>query len=402
MLPNAHQQGITALLNTRAQMLQQPITQAEVDAYRATLRKVIAKQKEKTSLPEPFGDVLQTVSDDFFADKPTRTPAENAHRAEANLAKITPAQVNARIQQWLNASDKLVQMQAPSLTPIKLPSNDSIAAAAQQAERTLQPKLLAAKAQGKGAFTDQPKVHKIQSEQSQPLSGSLKSQITYWTLPNGDKVVLLQNPVAQDKIYWQAIGGAGFMQPEQNPWQTQLASQIIWQSAPQGWTSEQLGAWKTQHKISLNQSTEAQQSKVTGSAPQSEAQNLFHLYHAYYATPQISEDYRDSIASMARQIAMNNQSSRSIKENATVKLRFGKPAYEMPSASELDDTEEPQLFAQWQKLNRAPVTHYILTSQSPAQIKPLVERYLTDQPRQAVAPAARANRWRAAKSAAKP
>lgn len=331
--------------------------------------------------------MLQTVSDNFFADKPIRTPAdkpirtpaENARRAEANLDRITLAQVTARIQQWLNARDKLVQMQAPSLTPIALPSNDSIAAAAQQAECTRQSKLLTAREQhGKGAFTDQPQAHKIASERSQAFSGSLKSQVTYWTLPNGDNVVLLQSPVAKDKIYWQAIVKAGFMQPEQNPWQTQLASQIIWQSAPQGWTSEQLTAWKNQHKISLNQSTKAQQSKVTGNAPQSEAQNLFHLYHAYYATPQISEDYRDSIANMARQIAMNNQSSRSIKENVTVKLRYGKSTYEMPSTVALDETEEPQLLAQWQQLNRSPVTHYILTSQSPAQLKPLVERYLTD------------------------
>ena len=274
-------------------------------------------------------------------------------------------------------------MQAPSLTPISLPSNDSIATAALQAERTPQPKLLTAPQRGKGAFSDKPQAHKIKSERSQTLSGSLKGQIAYWLLPNGDRAIVLQHPVAKDKIYWQAIGGAGFMHPEQNPWQTQLASQIIWQSAPQGWSSEQLTAWKTQHKIALSQETQIQQSKVTGSAPQAEAHNLFHLYHAYYATPQISEDYRDSIANMARQIAMNNQSSRSIKANAIVKLRFGKPAYEMPSTVALDGTEEPQLLAQWQQLNRSPVTHYILTSQRPVQLKPLVERYLTDQPRQA-------------------
>ncbi len=104
VLPDAHSQGVQALLNARAQMLQYPLTQAEVDAYRATLRTVIAKQKSKTSLPEPFGDALQIVSENFFADKPIRTPTENARRAEAHLAHITPAQVTARIQQWLNAA----------------------------------------------------------------------------------------------------------------------------------------------------------------------------------------------------------------------------------------------------------------------------------------------------------
>lgn len=67
--------------------------------------------------------------------------------------------------------DKLVQMQAPSLTLIALPSNDSIATAALQAERTPQPKLLTAPQSGKGAFSDKPQARKIKSERSQALSG---------------------------------------------------------------------------------------------------------------------------------------------------------------------------------------------------------------------------------------
>lgn len=152
------------------------------------------------------------------------------------------------------------------------------------------------------------------------------------------------------------------MQPAQNPWQTQLASQIIWQSAPQGWTAEQLNAWKTQHKLSLSHDVSTNKTKLSGSANAKNTADLLHLYHAYLATPQVGEDYRDSIAAMARQVAMNEQSSRSIKENASVKVRFGKSAYEMPNVAQLEETEQPQLLAQWQLLNRAPVTHYFLTA----------------------------------------
>ena len=282
VLSDAHSAGLSELLKLRAQLLQQPVTAVEVNAYRATLQKVLRQQKSKTTLPESFGDVLQTVSDNFFADKPIRTPAENAKIAEPFLNQISADDVNQKIAQWLNAVDRLVQMQAPSLMPIALPSNDAVAAEAQRAEQTKQPALLAKREHGKGEFVDTSQTGKIVAEQ---YNSSL--HITRWTLQNGDKVIVLQNPVAKDKVYWQAVGAAGFMQPAQNPWQTQLASQIIWQSAPQGWTAEQLNAWKTQHKLSLSHDVSTNKTKLSGSANAKNTADLLHLYHAYLATPQL-------------------------------------------------------------------------------------------------------------------
>lgn len=186
VLPDAHSAGLSELLKLRAQLLQQPVTAVEVNAYRATLQKVLRQQKSKTTLPEPFGDVLQTVSDNFFADKPIRTPAENAKIAEPFLNQISAGDVNQKIAQWLNAADRLVQMQAPSLTPIALPSNNTVAAKAQRAEQTKQPALLAKREHGKGAFVDTPQTGKIVAEQ---YDSSL--HITRWTLQHGDKVIVL-------------------------------------------------------------------------------------------------------------------------------------------------------------------------------------------------------------------
>ncbi|WP_066075839.1 M16 family metallopeptidase [Bergeriella denitrificans] len=370
--PDGHNQGLTEILKLRERILRAPVTRAEFDDYMKTMRSTIARAKQKTTLPEPFGDAIQLVSENALNGKPVRTQAQNAASAEPVLNRLTPSEITARLQQWLNADDKLVQIQAPSLTEIKgFPNAAQIEAEAAALQTAQLPPLQAKAEAGKGAFTAKAKKGEITAES---YDQSLK--ITRWTLQNGDKVVLLQNPVAAGKVYLQAYGAAGFMSSNLNPWQSQLAQQIVWQSAPQGWTNEQLNEWKKQHKLSLNMRLNATNSKVDGSAADKEAENLFRLYQAYYTTPQVGEDYRDAIMTMIRRLTMDETASRAAKEKAVTDLRFGGKAYLSPTQTDLEETEEPQLLAQWQSLSQAPTTYYILTAQKPRKIKPLVEQYL--------------------------
>ncbi len=370
--PDGHKQGLAEILQLRERILREPVTQQEFGDYMATMQQAVAKAKQKTTLPEPFGDVVQSVSENAFNGKPVRTPAEHAVIIDSVLKTLRPSEITARLRQWLNADDKLVQIQAPSLMEITdFPSAAQIEADAEALKTAKLPKLRAKAAPGQGAFSAKTVKGKITGER---YDKSLK--ITRWTLQNGDKVVVLNHPTANGQTYLQAFGEMGFMNGKLNPWQSQLAQQIIWQSAPQGWSNVQLNEWKKTHKINLSMSLRADDSKLEGSAPDKEAENLFRLYQAYMATPQVGEDYRDAIMSMIRRLPMEETSSRAAKEKAVTDLRFGGKAYAPPSQLDLEETEEPQLLAQWQVFSQAPVTYYILTNQPPHRLKPLVAHYL--------------------------
>ncbi|PSJ80188.1 M16 family metallopeptidase [Neisseria iguanae] len=370
--PDGHKQGLTEILKLRERILRAPVTQAEFDEYMATMNRAIGRAKKKNTLPEPFGDAIQSVSENAFAGKPVRTQAENAVLAGKALKTLTPADVNTRLQQWLNADDKSVQIQAPSLTEIKgFPNAAQIQAEADQWKQADLPKLRVKAEYGKGVFTARPAEGKIIAEQ---YDKQLK--ITRWILQNGDKVILLNHPVADGKTYFRALGKSGFMSPSLNPWQSQLAQQIVWQSAPQGWRNEQLEAWKKQHKLSLSMSMAANEIKLEGNVPDGAAENLFRLYHAYITTPQVSEDYRDAIMPMIRRIPMEQTSSRAAKNKALTDIRFGGKAYASPTQADLEATEAPEILAQWQTLSRTPMTYYLVSTQKPAKLKSLVTKYL--------------------------
>lgn len=371
--PDGHRQGLEEILKLRERILREPVTQAEFNDYMKTMVSAIARAKKKTTLPEPFGDAIQSVSENVFAGKPVRTPAQNAALVEPVLKQLMPSEITVRLQQWLNADDKLVQIQAPSITAIKdFPNAAAIQAQVDMLKTAHLPKLKAKSAdKGKGVFVAQIVKGKIISEQYDK-----KLNITRWTLQNGDRVVVLNHPSANGKTYLQAVGRAGFMSMNLNPWQSQLAQQIIWQSAPKGWTPIQLNNWKKDHKLNLSMSLRSGDYKLEGNAPDKEAENLFRLYHAYMLTPQVGEDYRDSIMPIIRRIPIEEHSSRAQKEKATIEVRFGKKAYESPSQTALEETEEPQLLAQWHNISRAPVTYYLVTKQKTEKLKSWVEQYL--------------------------
>ncbi|MCP1661316.1 M16 family metallopeptidase [Neisseria perflava] len=370
--PDGHAQGLQEILKLRERILREPVSQAEFDEYMNTMQAAVKRAETKTTLPEPFGDAVQSVSEKAFNGQPVTTQAQNAAAAKPVLAALKPADITARLQQWLNADDKLVQIQAPALTEIKdFPTASEIEAQAGRLKTAALPKLQAKTQAGKGAFADKAVKGKITAES---YDKSLK--ITRWTLKNGDKVVVLQNPVADGKTYLQAYGHTGFMSAGANPWQSQLAQQIVWQSAPQGWTAEQLNEWKKAHKVNLGMSLRSVDSKLEGNAPDKETENLLHLYHAQMTTPQVGEGYRDSIMAMMRRLIMDEGASRAAKDKAVSELRFGGKAYAAPTQTELEETEEAQLLAQWETLSRAPTTYYILTAQKPSKLKPLVQKYL--------------------------
>ena len=95
--PTGHREAVSELLKLRERLLREPVTQAEFDGYLDTLNKAVADAAKKTTLPEPFGDAVQSVSENAFADKPVRTPAETARIIRPLLKSLKPAEISERI-----------------------------------------------------------------------------------------------------------------------------------------------------------------------------------------------------------------------------------------------------------------------------------------------------------------
>lgn len=371
VVPDGHTQATSEMLKIRQQLLNAPVTHSEFNNEIKKYKKLIEKAKQKTTLPEPFGEAILKVSTRIFNHKKVYTQAQIAQRVEPVLSSVTQKHINQRMHEWLNAEDKLVQLQAPSLTPVSIPTPAQLDALTRKWQQAKLPPLLKPVKQTQGAFVDAPTAtgEVVALKSTYP-------DVVRWRLANGDIVVVLQHEVAKDKTYIQSISDIGYLTDPEKAWQRQLAGQLVWQSGPKGWTPKQIDDWKKLKKMGLSYRLKINSMHIKGEVPNAHFEDLLHLYHAYQTTAQLGEGYREGIMALIRRIPMRGVSRRSKKDQAITQLRYEKPAYVEPTQAQLMDIEKQELLDYWREINRVPNKHYILTSQSPEVLKPLVAKYL--------------------------
>ena len=356
-----HRAGLAAILELRERILRKPVTPLEFETGVAAVRDEAARAKRETGLPDGFEQAVQTVTEAVFAGKPVRTPAQKAEAAEAALRRIGPEDISRRLRQWLEADDKLVQVQSPDSDGVKdLPRPSEIAALAEKLRAAELPELPTDTADG--GFTMRPEGGAIVAEQHER-----RLKITRWELQNGDTVVVQNHPAADGKTYIRILGETGFMGAGSHPRLARTAQKTVWQSAPQGFTPVQLRSWMQRHRITLNMALQADGSKIAGSAPDEDTESLLRLYHAY------------AVSTLLQRVRAEETADGAAKERAAEEIRFGRIGEPVPVEAEA--VGKPQFLAQWRNIIQAPAAVYILTGQSAARLKPLVGQYLAGIPR---------------------
>ena len=367
--PGGHRAGLAAILELRERILRKPVTPLEFETGAAAVRDEAARAKRETGLPDGFEQAVQTVTEAVFTGKPVRTPAQKAEAAEAALRRIGPEDISRRLRQWLEADDKLVQVQSPGSDGVKdFPRPSEIAALAEKLRAAELPELPTDTADG--GFTMRPEGGAIVAEQHER-----RLKITRWTLQNGDTVVVQNHPAADGKTYIRILGETGFMGAGSHPRLVRTAQKTVWQSAPQGFTPVQLSSWMQRHRITLNMTLQADGSKIAGSAPDEETESLLHLYHAYAVSPQVGA----AESTLSQRVRVEEAADGAAKERAAEEIRFGRIGEPVPVGAEA--VGKPQFLAQWRNIIQAPAAVYILTGQSAARLKPLVGQYLAGIPR---------------------
>ncbi|MFT8211799.1 MAG: hypothetical protein ACMZI0_16740 [Symbiopectobacterium sp.] len=298
------------------------------------------------------------------------------------LPTITPQDVNRHLQRWLAAPDTLVQFSVPGDVLFTLPTVTAVTTEQQKARAA---NLVPAPLPSAKVVPELPVV--TTAGKRTAVQHFPQQQVEHWQLGNSDRVVYLRTPLARDKFYLSAYSNAGFMAKTLNPWQAQIASQIVAQSGPQGWHAENLRDWKQAQAVSLNVSQNADELQIIGISSFKQAQSLLQLYHAMNTQAGIdARVMKDSLAALMRQRANRTQSAGDLRQREVTRLRFGQPAYQEPTQAQLRAITAPMLLSQWQQAVSAPVTYYLMENEPAETFLPLVERYLASLP-QATQPA---------------
>lgn len=375
--PTGHLQGLKQIFEEIERLKRFPITEQELEKQKAPIQAQIENAKKHDGDRE-FSRWVQAMVDTTLLDKPFLTQPEIANLTEPMLKKITVAEVNARIHQWLEAKDRIVQYQPPRDTKLDI-SEAQVAQLQEEAqkaeisepqkEKEIVPMLLE-HVQAKGSITDEQKFE-VQNVQ-------------HWTLSNGDKVVWLKSPLAKDKTYFQAQSSAGFKAKGLGEWQSQVALQLIAQNAPLDWEFEQLKHWKELNKVNLSMKQTATRLLLEGTVDNAKLADLLRLVYAYQVETKVKDGLDETKESLAKMVASQNaKNSENERLKAISMLRYNQENIEMslPNKSSLDQLNEKSLNDEWTKMLQAPMTYYFVNDMNDAEMKGLVTQFLSDFPR---------------------
>lgn len=375
--PTGHLQGLKQIFEEIERLKRFPMTEEELEKQKAPIQAQIENAKKHDGDRE-FSRWVQAMVDTTLLDKPFLTQPEIANLTEPMLKKITVAEVNARIHQWLEAKDRIVQYQLPRDTKLDI-SEAQVAQLQEEAqkveisepqkEKEIVPMLLE-HVQAKGSITDEQKFE-VQNVQ-------------HWTLSNGDKVVWLKSPLAKDKTYFQAQSSAGFKAKGLGEWQSQVALQLIAQNAPLDWEFEQLKHWKELNKVNLSMKQTATRLLLEGTVDNAKLADLLRLVYAYQVETKVKDGLDETKERLAKMVASQNaKNSENERLKAISMLRYNQENIEMslPNKSSLDQLNEKSLNDEWAKMLQAPMTYYFVNDMNDAEMKSLVTQFLSDFPR---------------------
>ncbi|CNK97795.1 M16 family metallopeptidase [Yersinia vastinensis] len=381
--PDGHHHGLTQIQSEIQRLQRYPIAAEDINDIKQELLETLAKSNGREERRD-FAEWVQKVSDTLVQDKPMTSQNQINQWAATALKYIDADKVNARIQRWLSSPDRLVQFTVPGSAPFVLPTSGAILRADQHLNNTviapLKPK---------------PKAIAIPALPVIKASGTVVHQQHYpqqhvniWHLSNGDRVVWLRSPQAGKKVWFTAVSHAGFMSPDLNPWQAQLAAQLVQQSGPQGWSAEQFSDWRKQQGLSLSFNQSPTELQISGQTDTAKLDNLLRLYHSLHQQPQIAADVmKESLSSLLRMTAKSADSVGDNKEQLITQLRFGKEAFARPTRAQLMAINQDELLSQWRRSAAAPATFYLVTDMEPTDLQAKVSRYLAGIPRQKIAAA---------------
>lgn len=348
-----------------------PITAEELAKQKEPIQAQLDNAK-KNKGDRDFAGWVQAMMDTVLQDKPYLTQPEIAALTQPIFDKITVDDVNARIQLWLNAKDRIVQYQPPRNQQLNLTMAD--------VER-LQAKVANIEIKA----PTQEKVITPMALDGVDTKGAVESRevfatqnVQHWTLSNGDKVVWLKFALAKEKTYFKAVSKAGFKAPGLGEWQSQIATQLIAQNAPFDWQIEQLNRWKELSKVNLSINQKETKLTFDGVVNNDKVKDLFRLFYAYAVETKVKDGLDEVKEQFVRQLDLQNvQNDENERLKAITKLRYGaENTTALPNKAQLKTLTETELNTIWTKMIAVPTTYYIMSNMEEEELKALVTQYL--------------------------
>lgn len=367
----AHRAGLQYILLEINRLQQFPITDDELQRLKNTVQQQLNRAKNHQE-DRDFEQWLQVMNNTLFSEKSYLTQQDIAQRTQSLLDEIQRTDIQQRVEQWLKSGDQIVQYQAPHQHRVADLSLEEF----QQIQEDIAKKTLSAP-QFAQAFqaVELPKISSKKGKIVRQIYDKTTS-IYDWQLANGDRVVWLKSPIAQNKTYLQAVSKAGFQRQDLYRWQAQIATQIMKQQLPFAWTAEQFSDWKKRYQVNYSWDYDAYQWRFSAHIAN---QSLAQLLHIYRHTQEIdiSEKIFYEIKQQLESTLQQQNVEMQRQQSQISQLRFGRDADDiLPNMSQIQALSHEDLQQQWTKIQRTPTTYYIVSNADKTQMQNVIRQYI--------------------------
>ncbi|OWS75407.1 peptidase M16 [Pantoea sp. VS1] len=371
VMPGSFEEGLDTVITERERLVRYGISSQDIESVKAELVESAQRMKDKPEM-RAFSDWVQVISVAWQKNEPYTGTQMRGTLALKELSTITPDTVNARLRNWLQAQDKLVQFSIPGRMQYNIPLPSAVEKTVSRiAARPLLPTPDAATAV-------------LPSLPEHTTEGTILSaknfateQVQEWQLSNGDRVVWKRTPLAKDRVWIQAVSQAGYLSEGVVGWSSQLAAQLAAHGAPAGWSEDDYQRWLSDNNTTLNVSQASGSLEVSGSAVNTSLNKLMQAYQLLYVDNHLdAASVKSSLLGLARRQVMQGSTLSAQRDKEVSALRYGARTFPVPTQAELTAVTAANLESQWKTLSTAPVTYFIMGNLPESDVKKAVEHYL--------------------------
>lgn len=387
-----HRRALQQLLGEIERLRQHGFTGAEMQHEREVIQKLGEKALAKDGSRD-FQQWVEQLNNAAVQDKPVVAKHAAAQRYLEVLGSIDRDDLNQRLRRWLASRDRVLQLSAPGVTPLELPT----VAEVERLQDSIAHTALAAPKQQAAESTSKPLAELVMP--ALPAPGSMvkrrsfaEEKVEHWSLGNGDRLVWLRANAEGGRWSLQADSTAGYNLADRPVWRTQMTTQLATQSAPAGISAEALDAWRKARKVTLGVEQKPQRLQLSLNVTPGEGA-LADLLQSYRLS-QVNVRIDPAAFSEAREELLKRLQSRpdDVREREASSMRrlmYGRDSWQAPDAAALRALDAAALDSDWQRLSAAPVTYYLMADIEPEALEQAVLAHLANIPRgKALNPAA--------------
>ena len=379
---DAHQAGMRQILLLQERVRRNGLKLEDIEREIADVRRLNDKGPAQQAARD-FSGWLQLLGEAVQAERAIQDPLQKQAQIGRILDSLNPADIDARVLQWINAPDRALFMLAPGLSPLTLPTANEVMAV--QRKLAAEPLPVLRKIEKVTAMASMPE---LSSNGQIVRQDELGNGVQRWTLENGD--VLVWHAAPEDSVMrFAAQAPAGYRLPGAPSWQWQLAAQLGRDADLPGQASGELARWAAERKLNLSQQQSETQLGYTAQVPAQQLGDLLRLVAARQLHSDIQLGALTEVGQqLARQAARRPDSAGERAGREMSVLRYGElplDGYPDPGALKQLMTEPglQTVRQQWTQLRRQPVTYFISGPLDESLVRELAERYLAGIPRQA-------------------